>query len=179
MLDSSFISSPEKKSVPSPRLWSNEMSSIEQARERERERTEQGAGATLKLWPCTLWYKAPLFQPMLPSGQNGPIKGKPSVHTLLSDVHKIPIVITFWKAQNNKLNNCHCSQFLFQIFANLRTWYLVFKLHLLLWNNNTNDTIHVNPLYKCSIMYLLLSRKMEVKGRSGWGLGRKAWPKEV
>lgn len=46
MLDSSVISSPEKKNVPSPRLWSNKMSSIEQTRERER--PERGARATLK-----------------------------------------------------------------------------------------------------------------------------------
>lgn len=137
------------------------MSSIEQTRERkkERETRARSQGHPEGCDPVPFWYKAPLFQLVLPSGQNGPIKGKPSVHTLLSDVHKIPIVITFWEAQNNKLNNCHCSQFLFQTFANLRTWHLVFKFHLLLWNNNTNDTIHVDPLYKCSIIYFLLSRK--------------------
>lgn len=57
MLDSSVISSPEKKNVPSPRLWSNKMSSIEQTRERERERERDQSeepGPPWRLWPCTL-----------------------------------------------------------------------------------------------------------------------------
>ena len=41
-----------------------------------------------------------------------------------------------------------------------------------------NDTIHVNPLYKCSIIYLLLSRNMAVKGRSGWGVEEKPGQKK-
>lgn len=112
MFDSSVISSPEKKNVISPGLWSNKMSNIEQSRERERETRARMHSHPEGCDPIPFWYKAPLFQLVLPSGQNGPIKGKPSVHVLLSDVHKIPIVATFWEAQNIVIVPNSCSRHL-------------------------------------------------------------------